>query len=87
MKQEEILKKLTSIEWIENGECCVYTRRIPSFVYPFALGRKEGFAHTLRIYIREEGVWEYLNCFLHRKVTGKEADEWRKWAKMQKEEN
>lgn len=87
MKHEEILEKLTFTRWINKGETCIYTRKIPSFVYPFALGRKEWFADSLRIYIDRWQVYETLNDYFHREVTGKEAEEWRKWAKMQKEEN
>ena len=87
MEQKEILNKLTFIRWINKGETCVYTRKIPSFIYPFALGRKEGFADSLRVYIDRWQVHETLNDFFHREVTGKEAEEWREWAKMQKEEN
>lgn len=85
MSKEEILEKLTSTHWVDNGKVCVYTRRIPSFVYPFALGRKEGFADSLRIYITEGTVWEEVNGYMHREVTGEEANEWKKWAKKQKE--
>lgn len=87
MSKEEILEKLTSTHWVDNGKVCIYTRRIPSFVYPFAEGRKEGFADTLRIVIYvEEGVaFEYLNDIFHRNVETFEANTWVKWAKKQKE--
>lgn len=85
MSKEEIMEKLTSVHMVDNGKVCVYTRRIPSFIYPFAHGRKEGFADTLRIYVKKESVYEYLNGYFHREVTGEEANEWREWAKKQKE--
>lgn len=87
MSREEILNKLIFIRWINKGETCVYTRKIPSFIYPFAKGRKEGFADSLRIYIDKWQVYETLNDYFHREVTGKEAEEWREWVKKQKEEN
>ena len=87
MNKEEILKKLTFISWINKGETCVYTRKIPSFIYPFAEGRKEGLADSLRIYIDRWQVYETLNDNFHREVTGEEAEEWRNWAKKQKWEN
>ena len=86
VKQEEILEKLTFISWINKGETCVYTRKIPSFIYPFAKGRREGFADSLRVYIDRWQVHETLNDYFHREVTGEEAEAWREWAKKQKEE-
>ena len=81
---DDILNKSIFISWINKGETCVFTRKIPRYIYPFAENRHivtKSNSDNLKVYIDKYQVYETLNDNFHRNITGAEAEKWREWAK------